>query len=100
MQVALEAVPITSFKNEPTEVVAKIARQPLLLTQHGRSVAVVVNPQQWNDMVEQLSERRFTEAQMKALALAYQYEREGYETETMEDLKARIAERDRVAGKA
>lgn len=100
MQVALEAVPITSFKNEPTEVVEKIAKQPLLLTQHGRSVAVVVNPQQWNQMVTQLSERRFTEAQMKALALAYQLEREGYETETMEELKARIAERDRVAGKA
>lgn len=100
MQVALEAVPITSFKNEPTEVVEKIAKQPLLLTQHGRSVAVVVNPQQWNQMVTQLSERRFTEAQMKALALAYQLEREGYETETMEELKARIAERDRATGKA
>lgn len=100
MQVALEAVPITSFKNGPTEVVEKIAKQPLLLTQHGRSVAVVVNPQQWNDMVKQLSEHRFTEAHMKALALAYQLEREGYETETMEELKARIAERDRVTGKA
>jgi prevent-host-death family protein len=100
MQVALEAVPITSFKNEPTEVVEKIARQPLLLTQHGRSVAVVVNPQQWNDMVKQLSERRFTEAHMKAIAKAYQKRAEGMEYETMDDLKARIAERDRVAGKA
>lgn len=93
MQVALEAVPITSFKNEPTEVVEKIARQPLLLTQHGRSVAVVVNPQQWNEMVKQLSERRFTEAEMRALALAYQRRAEGGDYVDGEELKAMMAER-------
>lgn len=93
MQVALEAVPITSFKNGPTEVVEKIAKQPLMLTQHGRSVAVVVNPQQWNDMVKQLSEHRFTEAHIKAIALAYQRRAEGGEYVEGVDLKAMMAER-------
>ena len=93
MQLALEAIPITSFKTGPNEVVDKIAQQPLMLTQHGRSVAVVVSPEQWNSMVMQLSERRFTETEMKALAKAYQLEREGYETVDGEDLKAMMAER-------
>lgn len=93
MQLALEAVPITSFKNGPTEVVEKIAERPLLLTQHGRSVAVVVHPDQWNEMVTQLSERRFSEAEMRALAKAYRKRAEGMETITGEALKAQLAER-------
>ena len=100
MQLALEAVPISDLKTGPNEVVKKIAQRPMLLTQNGRSIAVLVSPEDWNRREEQLAERRFTEAEMKALALAYQYEREGYETETMEELKARMAERDRVASPA
>lgn len=100
MQLALEAVPISELKTGPNQVVEKIAQQPLMLTQHGRSVAVMVSPQQWNDLVTQLSQRRFTEAEIRAIAKAYQKRAEGMEYETMEDLKARIAERDRVAGKA
>lgn len=93
MHLALDAVPITSFKNGPTEVVEKIAKRPLLLTQHGRSVAVVVHPDQWNEMVTQLSERRFSEAEIKAITKAYQKRAEGMETITGEQLKAKLAER-------
>lgn len=100
MYLALEAVPISALKTGPNQVVEKIAQQPLLLTQHGRSVAVMVSPQQWNDLITQLSQRRFTEAEIRAIAKAYQKRAEGMEYETMEDLKARIAEHDRVAGKA
>ncbi|MEZ4865407.1 MAG: type II toxin-antitoxin system Phd/YefM family antitoxin [Caldilineaceae bacterium] len=93
MQLALEAVPITSFKNGPNEVVKKIAQQPLLLTQHGRTVAVVVHPDQWNEMVTQLSERRFSAMEMQAVAKAYQKRAAGMETITGEELKAKLAER-------
>lgn len=100
MQAMPSAVPITKIKSDPTEVLGLIEKGPVMLTTRGTGVAVIASLGEWNDMVKQLSEKRFTEAHMKALALAYQYEREGYETETMEDLKARIAEHDRVAGKA
>ena len=93
MQLALEAVPISELKTGPNQVVEKIAQKPLMLTQHGRSVAVMVSPQQWNELVTQLSQRRFTEAEMKALALAYQRRAEGGDYITMEEHKARMAER-------
>ena len=94
MQAALEAVPVTTFKNGPTEVIEKIAKQPLMLTQHGRSIAVVVSLEQWNDIVRQLEERRFTKAHMDALATAYHNRLNGdHDYVDGEELKAKMAER-------
>ena len=94
MQAALEAVPITTFKNGPTEIVEKIAKQPLMLTQHGRSIAVVVSLEQWNDIVDQLEERQFTKTHMDALATAYHNRLRGdSDYVDGEDLKAMMAER-------
>ena len=100
MQLALEAIPISELKAGPNKVLEKIAERPMLLTQNGRSVAVLVSPESCNQREEQLAERRFTEAEMQALALAYKKRAKGIEYETMDDLKARIAERDRVASEA
>ena len=100
MQLALEAVPITELKAGPNKLLEKIAQQPMLLTQNGRSVAVLVSPEDWNRREKQLAERRFTETEIRAIVKAYQKRAEGMEYETMDDLKARIAERDRVTGKA
>ena len=100
MQLALEAVPITELKAGPNKLLEKIAQQPMLLTQNGRSVAVLVSPEDWNRREKQLAERRFTEAEIRAIVKAYQKRADGMEYETMDDLKVRIAERDRVAGKA
>lgn len=93
MQLALEAVPISELKTGPNEVIRKIAQQPMLLTQNGRSVAVLVSPEDWNRREKQLAEHRFTEAHMKALALAYQRRAEGGDYVDGEDLKAMMAER-------
>lgn len=100
MQLALEAVPISALKAGPNKLIEKIAQQPMLLTQNGRSVAVLVSPEDWNRRERLLAERRFTEAHMKALVLAYQKLAAGMEYETIDELKARIAERDRVASSA
>lgn len=100
MEKVQQIVPISNFRIDQDAILALMDKEPVILAQRSKARAVLVSVEQWDAMVEQLSERRFTEAQMKALALAYQYEREGYETETMEELKARIAERDRVTDKA
>ena len=100
MQLALEAIPISELKAGPNKVLEKIAERPMLLTQNGRSVAVLVSPESWNQREEQLAERRFTEAEMQAVALAYKKRAKGIEYETMDDLKARIVERARVASEA
>lgn len=93
MQLALEAIPISDLKAGPNKIIEKIAKRPMLLTQNGRSVAVLVSPEEWNRREEQLAERRFTEVEMRALALAYKREAEGYESIDGEEHKARMAER-------
>ena len=72
MQLALEAIPISALKAGPNKIIEKLAQQPLLLTQNGRSMAVLVSPEDWNRREKLLAERRFTEAEIRAIALAYQ----------------------------
>lgn len=100
MQTVQQIVPISDFRINQDAVLKMIDKEPVILAQRSKARAVLVSVEQWDNLIKQLQEHRFTENHMKALALAYQYEREGYETETMEELKTRIAERDRVASKA
>lgn len=93
MQLALESIPISDLKTGPNEVVKKIAQRPMMLTQNGRSIAVLVSPEDWNRREEQLAERRFTEAEVRAIAEAYRKEAEDSPTVTLEGHKARMAER-------
>jgi prevent-host-death family protein len=100
MQKVQQIVPISNFRLEQDAILALMDKGPVILAQRSRPRAVLVSVEQWDAMVEQLSEKRFSETHIKALARAYQLEKEGYETETMDELKARIAERDRATGKA
>lgn len=93
MQLALEAIPISELKAGPNKIIEKLAQQPMLLTQNGRSVAVLVSPEDWNRREKQLAERRFTEAEFKALALAYQRRADDGGYVTIEEHKARMAEK-------
>ncbi|MFN8489103.1 MAG: type II toxin-antitoxin system Phd/YefM family antitoxin [Caldilineaceae bacterium] len=101
MQVALEAVPITELKTGPNQIIEKIAEQPLMLTQHGRSVAVLVSPEQWNAIAKQLAERRFSRVEVEAIIEAYRKAAENRPTISMEEHKARMAARyEHIADKA
>ena len=55
---------------------------------------VFVDVDEWNEIVKRLEEKIFSVQEFHTLARAYQLECEGYETGTMEELKARMAERD------
>lgn len=100
MQLALEAIPISELKTGPNKVIQKLAQRPMLLTQNGRSVAVLVSPEEWNRREELLAERQFTEVAMRALAKAYQKMTSEMDTVDGEELKAMMAEKyGRVANK-
>lgn len=100
MQKVQQIVPISNFRIDQDSILSMMDKEPVILAQRSKPRAVLVSVEQWDAMVEQLSEKRYAETRALALARAYQLEKEGYETETMDELKARIAERDRVAGKA
>lgn len=93
MQTVLEAIPITEFKTGPNQIIEKVAQQPLLLTQHGRSVAVIVSPQEWNKIAAQLAERKFSQAEVEAIIEAYRQRDDEENTTTLAEHKARMAER-------
>lgn len=100
MQKVQQIVPISNFRIDQDSILSMMDKGPVILAQRSKPRAVLVSVEQWDAIVDQLSKSRFTETHIKALALAYQKRAEGMEYETMDDLKARIAERDRVAGKA
>jgi prevent-host-death family protein len=47
-------MPISRLRQTQNEILAKLPESPVVLTQHGRAVAVLVDPEMWNDLVEEL----------------------------------------------
>lgn len=54
MQSIPELIPISSLRQTQNEVLGKLPESPVVLTQHGRAVAVLVDPDTWNDLLEEL----------------------------------------------
>ena len=54
MQSVPELMPISSLRQTQNEVLGKLPESPVVLTQHGRAVAVLVAPDMWNDLLEEL----------------------------------------------
>jgi len=52
-----EIMPISDLRLHQSEVLEKLpAGQPVILTQYGRAVAVMVGPDLWNRLLEQLED--------------------------------------------
>lgn len=49
-----ELVPISELRLRQSDVLDRLAESPVVLTQHGRAAAVLVNPAQWAEIVERL----------------------------------------------
>jgi prevent-host-death family protein len=47
-------MPISDLREHQNEILATLAREHVLLTQHGRPAAVMVAPEQWNRLMARL----------------------------------------------
>jgi prevent-host-death family protein len=56
MEVIPELMPISELRLRQNEVLSKLPEGAVVLTQHGRAVAVLVSPQQWNNLIEELED--------------------------------------------
>jgi PHD/YefM family antitoxin component YafN of YafNO toxin-antitoxin module len=54
MQTVPELVPISRLRQTQNKVLEKLPESPVVLTQHGQAVAVLVDPDTWNELVEAL----------------------------------------------
>jgi prevent-host-death family protein len=52
MNAVPETIPISELRQRQNEILSKLYDGPVLLTQHGRAAAVLVDPEQWNWLVE------------------------------------------------
>jgi prevent-host-death family protein len=60
--------PISKMKHRYNEVLQQLKDGPVVLTQHGRATAVVVDPAQWNAAIEEREELLDAIAALKAEA--------------------------------
>ena len=60
--------PISKMKHSYNEVLQRLEDGPVVLTQHGRAAAVVVDPAQWNAAIEEREELLDVIAALKAEA--------------------------------
>jgi PHD/YefM family antitoxin component YafN of YafNO toxin-antitoxin module len=54
MQSVPELMPISRLRQTQNKVLGKLPESPVVLTQHGRAVAVLVDPEMWNGLLEEL----------------------------------------------
>lgn len=53
-----ELIPISELRQRQSEVLNQLAKHPVVLTQHGRATAVLVSPEMWNQLLEELDDLR------------------------------------------
>jgi len=54
MEKVMETLPVSELRSHQAEVISRLQKAPILLTQRGRGAGVLVHPDQWNEIVELL----------------------------------------------
>lgn len=54
MKTVPRLVPISKLRQIQGEILEKLSEGPVVLTQHGEAAAVLVDPEEWNRLIEEL----------------------------------------------
>ncbi|NOX61763.1 MAG: type II toxin-antitoxin system Phd/YefM family antitoxin [Chloroflexi bacterium] len=66
-----ETVTLSDLRQRQSEIFAQLQREPLVLVQRGKPVAVLIAPDQWNRLMEEIEDLEDALIALKAeLALA------------------------------
>ena len=60
MQTIPDIVPLVEMQSQANEMLQRLQRGPVVLTQNDRATAVLVSPDAWNDLLAELEELRDT----------------------------------------
>jgi PHD/YefM family antitoxin component YafN of YafNO toxin-antitoxin module len=82
-----EIVPIAELPQRQDEILSKLAEQPIILTLHDRAAAVLVSPETWNQMVEDLEDLYDTQ---DAAAAYEEYKRDPSTARPWEEIEAEL----------
>jgi prevent-host-death family protein len=53
-----ELIPISEMRTHQAEILEQLKHGPIVLTHHSKAAAVLVDPSQWNRLLEQLEDAR------------------------------------------
>ena len=56
MQTIPNLFPISELRQRQTKILQMLSDGPVVLTQHGRASVVLVSPEQWNQMVNEIED--------------------------------------------
>lgn len=59
-------VPISEMRKRQAQVLEEIGRRPVIFTQRGRGVAVLVSLEQWEQLIEQMEDLEDTVTALEA----------------------------------
>lgn len=59
-------IPISDLRARQNEILEELSQGPVILTQHGRAAAVLISPERWNRLIEELDDLKATVAAVKA----------------------------------
>lgn len=54
MNVVPKLIPISRLRQTQNEILEQLSEGPIVLTQHGEAAVVLVDPEQWNRLIEEL----------------------------------------------
>jgi len=67
MYKAMPTIPVTELRANQSGTIAQLDQTPILLTHRGHSAGVLVHPDVWNQLIDELEEHRFLrEAERRA----------------------------------
>jgi len=95
MTIIPQTEPISNFKNDQTGVLHKIKNGPVVLLQYSKPAAVLVDPQQWNRMLNRL--QAFERAEMIRQRVADAHVNPGTDI-AFDDFMVDLVERDNASG--
>jgi len=59
-------IPISDLRARQSDILRDLSQGPVVLTQHGRAAAVMVSPERWNRLLEELEDLRDTIAAVES----------------------------------
>ena len=93
-----QIAPITQIQRQPHEVFAKLAAGPFILAKGSVAAAVLVSVEQWNQVADELAQRRFTKREVEAIVAACLADLRNDPTIAHDDLVQMIMERRAARG--
>lgn len=93
MQRVQQMASVTDLQKETAKVFTMLPNGPVILAQRSRPAAVLVSIEEWDQLADELAQRRFTQREVEAIVAAKLAELRNEPTISHEELVKMIMER-------